>query len=107
MTESKVLSDKQFYMVLYNYQDKDYSIVIAVDSCEKAIKYIEHQENSLFYGKSIKFKPVQINNQSELLNNNDDRYINICIANSNLYHHLNLIDIENYSQYIIVPMNIE
>ena len=96
---------KHTFMVLYNYYENDYSIVIIMNTIDKAIKYINNREmNDNEYNN--KFKPFE----QKLVNSQDDIYNttkrSIAIVSNDIINNISVRETENFSQFVIVPMDI-
>ena len=95
--------DKLVYMVLYNYQDKDYSVITIMSSVNKAYEYICNQETCV----NDKFKLIEVNNVDDLPSRyTDANELNICYIKSSKYYRFELCDNSYISSYVIVPMKI-
>ena len=89
---------KHTFMVLYKYYENDYSI-------DKAIKYINNREmNDNEYNN--KFKPFE----QKLVNSQEDIYNttkrSIAIVSNDIINNISVRETENFSQFVIVPMDI-
>jgi len=100
------LKGKNIYMVLYNYVDRDFSIIKICEYIETAFQYICNQQHLTYFDKQKNFKMLEINNPKEI-NNLSKEYINVCYIAGGKYTNLDLEDKDHISQYIIVPMKIE
>lgn len=95
--------EKVVYMVLYNYQDKDYSVITIMSSVNKAYEYICNQETCV----NDKFNLIEVNHVNELPNRyTDANELNICYIKSSKYCKFELCDNSYISSYVIVPMKI-
>ena len=96
---------KQIFMVLYNYYENDYSIVIIMNTMDKAIKYINNREmNDNEY--TNKFKPFEttfVNSQEDIYNTTKR---SIAIVSNNIINNISVRETETFSQFVIVPMDI-
>lgn len=98
------IQGKTVYMILFNYGDKDFSVIKIMDTLEKAYYYICKQHS---YSNNIKM--IEVNNPDELTNmclENSDT-LNVCFIKSGKYHKFELSDMMYISDYIIIPMIIE
>ena len=99
------LKGNMIYLVLYNYSDKNFSILKTMDSLEKAYGYICSQESNLFYDEPREFKLLEVEHQRSICEYNDVP-LAICYIQGGKYLSYDF-DNDNVSQYIIVPMTIE
>jgi len=100
MSELKIST---VYMVLYNYSDKDYSVVKIMESLEKAFEYICLQEqNGYLISKHCRLIEVKDKHQVDFPY--DDDCVNVCYVTTGKYTKLDIYNREDTSQYVIVPM---
>lgn len=95
------------YMILYNYQDADYSVIKIMNTLNKAYRYILRQENNEH--PDINYLTfIEINRSSDIANKCKEDSCNVCVFNdNNLYISLNVCDTEHISSYIIVKITVE
>lgn len=94
------------YLVLYNYNDQNYSIIKTMNSIEKAYKYICFQEQGLYKNSDKDYTMLNVTQQSDISDYCEPNKIGVCYVTISNYWSIDL-DNENISQYIIVPMTIE
>ena len=100
--ETHIEEEKVVYMILYNYQDKDYSIIKIMSSLNKAYEYICNQE----IDKCDNFKLIEVNHVDELPKSYNENELNICYISSEKYNRFELCEYGYISSYVIVPMKI-
>ena len=95
------------YMILYNYQDADYSVVKIMSTLQKAVAYIHQQEiNEYTDIQDLNF--VEINKEKDIVDKCKEDCCNVCIFNNNdAYLSKNFRDTEHISSYIIVKKTVE
>lgn len=96
---------KQTFVVLYNYYENDYSIVIIMNTMDKAIKYINNKEMNDNEYKN-KFKPFEqkiVNSQEDIYNTTKR---SIAIVSNDIINNISVRETETFSQFVIVPMDI-
>lgn len=94
------------YMVLYNYNDRDYSVVKLFYSLENAYNYICLQEDKELNGYK-KCKMVVLNEPKKYNEYTADTdIISVCYIKTGKYLHLDIYNLSYTSSYIIVPMEI-
>lgn len=96
---------KKTFMVLYNYYENDYSIVIIMNTIDKAIKYINNREmNDNEYNNKFKsFEQKLVNSQEDIYNTTKR---SIAIVSNDIINNISVRETENFSQFVIVPMDI-
>lgn len=99
------LKGNTVYMIIYNYNDKYYSVIKIMDTLEKAFNYICLQEQN-GYLISKKCKLIEVKDKYQIDYPYDDDYINVCYVTSGKYTKLDIYYREDTSQYVIVPMEI-
>jgi hypothetical protein len=97
------LKGNTVYMVLYNYYDCDYSIVIIMEKIEDAYNYICHQETN-YPNKPELFKMITISRPEEINEHVVNESVIICYISSGNYNKFDLCGYVNISNYVIVPM---
>ena len=94
------------YMILYNYQDTDYSVIKILSSLEKAHDYIHLQEINE-YTEVQHLTLVEIDRERDI-SSEDNKAFYVCVfKNNDTYIHKNFRDTEHISSYIIVKMKVE
>jgi hypothetical protein len=94
------------YLVLYNYNDKNYSIIKTTSSVEKAYQYICLQEQGQYENDDKDYTMLKVTQQTDIYSYCQPNKIAVCYIISGKYLSIDL-EHENISQYIIVPMTIE
>jgi hypothetical protein len=97
------LKGKTVFMVLYNYSDCDYSIVIIMENLTEAYEYICIQEHN-YHDKPESFKMITVNRPEDICKNFVDEHLNICYIASGKYNKFCLSSYCSVSHYAIVPM---
>lgn len=95
------------YMILYNYQDADYSVIKIMSTLRKAIRYIQEQEIINQYTDIHKLNLVEINTEKDIFDKCIQDYNNVCLFNNDTYLARNFRDINHISSYIIVKTVVE
>ena len=92
-------------MVLYNYYENDYSIVIIMNTMDKAIKYINNREmNDNEYTNNLTpFEQKLVNSQEDIYNTTKR---SIAIVSNDIINNISVRESETFSQFVIVPMDI-
>lgn len=92
------------YMILYNYDDCDYSIIKIMENLEDAYKYICYQESN-YIDKSESFNMIEVTKFEHIEQQVIEDKLNICYISSGKYNKISLcLNMENVSNYAIVPM---
>lgn len=99
------VEENKVFMVLFNYNERDFSVVKIFSSLEKAYKYICLQQHSAF-NKYKKMNMVEINDPKNLTYSSENDCMNICYVKTGKYLHLDIYDRSDTSEYIIVPMDV-
>jgi hypothetical protein len=97
------------YIILYNYQDTDYSVIKILSSLEKAHDYIHLQEINE-YADVQHLTLVEIDRERDISDKckEDNKTFYVCVFNDNdTYTHKNFRDTEHISSYIIAKMKVE
>lgn len=100
------IKENNVYMILYNYQDADYSIVKIMSSLHKALIYIKQQEINN-YTDLQELKLASINTEKDIADNCEENCYNICLFNNDSYLSRNFCDTDHISSYIIVKKKVE
>lgn len=92
-------------MVLYNYYENDYSIVIIMNTLDKAIKYINNREmnDNEYNNNFIPFEQISIDSQDDIYNATKR---SIAIVSNDIINNISVRETEIFSQFVIVPMEI-
>jgi hypothetical protein len=92
-------------MVLYNYYENDYSIVIIMNTIDKAIKYINNREmnDNEYTNNFTPFEQISISSQDDIYNT---KKRSIAIVSNNIINNISVRESETFSQFVIVPMDI-
>jgi hypothetical protein len=104
MSEKK---DCCVYMVLYNYNEGDFTLVKIMSTLEKAFKYICLQEEDKHNHLKGGCKMIDINKKDDINFPYQQYHLNVCFIKLKKYHNLDIYDRQDISQYIIVSMDIE
>lgn len=107
--ETQLLSNKQIvYMVLYNYNYGDYSIIKIMTKMDDAYNYICDQHWATGECEN-EFQLIYISNHNEIDEKTKQECTNICYIPYEKYHKFNLCQgYTNFvSPYIIVPMKLD
>jgi hypothetical protein len=95
------------YMILYNYQEADYSVVKIMSSLQKAIRYIHEQEINEYTDVQELTLSV-IHKEKDISDKCKEDCCNLCLFDDNdIYLSRNFRDTEHISSYIIVKKAIE
>jgi hypothetical protein len=99
------INKKQIFMVLYNYYENDYSIVIIMNTMDKAIKYINNREmnDNEYTNNFTPFEQISISSQDDIYNT---KKRSIAIVSNNIINNISVRESETFSQFVIVPMDI-
>ena len=99
------LKKNKIFMVLYNYYENDYSVVIIMNTLDKAIKYINNREmNDNEYNNNFtSFEQISINSQDDIYNATKR---SIAIVSNDIINNISVRETEIFSQFVIVPMDI-
>lgn len=99
------LKKNKIFMVLYNYYENDYSVVIIMNTLDKAIKYINNREmNDNEYNNNFTpFEQISINSQDDIYNATKR---SIAIVSNDIINNISVRETELFSQFVIVPMDI-
>jgi hypothetical protein len=99
------LKKNKIFMVLYNYYENDYSIVIIMNTLDKAIKYINNREmNDNEYNNNFtQFEHISIDSQDDIYNATKR---SIAIVSNDIINNISVRETEIFSQFVIVPMDI-
>jgi hypothetical protein len=99
------INKKQIFMVLYNYYENDYSIVIIMNTIDKAIKYINNREmnDNEYTNNFTPFEQISIGSQEDIYNTTKR---SIAIVSNNIINNISVRESETFSQFVIVPMDI-
>ena len=100
------IKENNVYMVLFNYSEKDFSVIKIMDSLEKAFNYICLQEKAKHNHLKGGCKLVEINKKDDINFPYQEHHLNICFVKTK-YHNLDIYDKSDISQYIIVPVKVE
>jgi hypothetical protein len=101
------IEENTVYMILYNYQDADYSVVKIMNSLQKALTYIHTQEITKIASEEI-LTLVVINTEKDIIDNCKKDCYNVCLFHDNdSYMSRNFCDIDHISSYIIVKKTVE
>jgi hypothetical protein len=105
------LKKNKIFMVLYNYYENDYSVVIIMNTLDKAIKYINNREmNDNEYNNNFtSFEQISINSQDDIYNatkRSIDTKRSIAIVSNDIINNISVRETEIFSQFVIVPMDI-
>jgi hypothetical protein len=95
------------YMILYNYQEADYSVVKIMSSLQKAVLYIHQQEINEY--TDVQELPLSvIYKEKDISDKCKEDCFTICLFDNNdSYLSRNFRDTEHISSYIIVKKTIE
>jgi hypothetical protein len=99
------LKKNKIFMVLYNYYENDYSIVIIMNTLDKAIKYINNREmnDNEYNNNFIPFEHISIDSQDDIYNATKR---SIAIVSNDIINNISVRETEIFSQFVIVPMDI-
>jgi hypothetical protein len=99
------LKKNKIFMVLYNYYENDYSIVIIMNTLDKAIKYINNREmnDNEYNNNFIPFEQISIDSQDDIYNATKR---SIAIVSNDIINNISVRETEIFSQFVIVPMDI-
>jgi len=99
------LKKNKIFMVLYNYYENDYSIVIIMNTLDKAIKYINNREmnDNEYNNNFIPFEQISIDSQDDIYNATKR---SIAIVSNDIINNISVRETEIFSQFVIVPMEI-
>jgi hypothetical protein len=99
------INKKKIFMVLYNYYENDYSIVIIMNTIDKAIKYINNREmnDNEYTNNFTPFEQISISSQDDIYNT---KKRSIAIVSNNIINNISVRESETFSQFVIVPMDI-
>jgi len=101
------IEENTVYMVLYNYQDADYSVVKIMSTLQKALIYI-HQQEINEYTDEHELSLAVINKEKDIVDKCKEDCCNVCVFNDNdAYLSKNFCDTEHISSYIIVKKIVE
>ena len=101
------IEENTVYMVLYNYQDADYSVIKIMSTLQKALMYI-HQQEMNEYTDIKELTLVSIDKEKDIADKCKEDVCNVCLFDNNdLYLSKNFCDIEHISSYIIVKKIVE
>ncbi len=97
------MSEKFVYIVLYNYSERDYSMLNVYSSLEQAFQYVKCQEIDIH-----KFKLIELNKYDVLPSTINDDYdmLRVAYVTHEDYYNYNLCDSDCVSNYIIVKKSI-
>lgn len=94
------MSERFVYIVLYNYSERDYSMLNVYSTLEQAFQYVKCQEIDIH-----KFKLIELNKYDVLPSTIDyddcDRLL-VAYSTHEDYYNYNLCDYDFISNYIIV-----
>jgi phosphopantetheine adenylyltransferase len=99
------INKKQIFMVLYNYYENDYSIVIIMNTIDKAIKYINNREmnDNEYTNNFTPFEQKLVNSLEDIYNTTKR---SIAIVSNDIINNISVRESETFSQFVIVPMDI-
>ena len=99
------LKKNKIFMVLYNYYENDYSVVIIMNTLDKAIKYINNREmnDNEYNNNFIPFEQISIDSQDDIYNATKR---SIAIVSNDIINNISVRETEIFSQFVIVPMDI-
>jgi len=99
------LKKNKIFMVLYNYYENDYSVVIIMNTLDKAIKYINNREinDNEYYNNFTQFEQISIDSQDDIHNATKR---SIAIVSNDIINNISVRETELFSQFVIVPMDI-
>ena len=101
------IEENTVYMVLYNYQDADYSVIKIMSTLQKVLMYI-HQQEINEYTDIKELTLCVINKEKDIIDKCKEDVCNVCLFDNNdLYLSKNFCDIEHISSYIIVKKIVE
>lgn len=101
------IEENNVYMVLYNYQDADYSVVKIMSSLQKALLYIHQQEINEYTDVQELLLSV-INKEKDIVDKCKEDCCNVCLFDNNdTYLSRNFRDTDHISSYIIVKKTVE
>ncbi len=93
---------QKVYVILYNYNNTNYSMIKVINTLDNAYKYICEQEREY-----TSHKLLNINHQNQIAELIDDDCCNIChFIKGKSYTNCSLMPYDNVSQYIIASMEI-
>jgi hypothetical protein len=97
------IKGKTVFMVLYNYSDCDYSIVIIMENLDDAYKYICDNDID---GNCSECKLINVKTPDDIVKKYYADCLNICYISSCKYNKFNLWQgyQEHVCHYAIVPM---
>ena len=102
----KELKGKNVYTIMFNYCEKDYSLINIMSSLDSAFNYICKAEKAMF-NCSKEYKLLRVDNQNDLNFDYQDKYVNICFVSIDDYNAIDIWDRMDISQFIIIPMKIQ
>lgn len=101
------IEENTVYMILYNYQDADYSVIKIMSSLQKALIYI-HQQEITEYIDVQELTLAVINTEKDIVDKCKKDCYNVCLFNYNdSYMSRNFCDTEHISSYIVVRKTVE
>ena len=101
------IAENAVYMVLYNYQDADYSVVKIMKTLQKALLYI-HQQEINEYTDVQELTVAVINKGQDIIDKCKEDCCNVCVFNDNdAYLSKNFRDSDHISPYIVVKKTVE
>ena len=104
MTE---LTGNTVFMILFNYSDRDYSVIKIMNTLDKAYKYICQRENEQeHYNTKGGYTMVTLNKKDDIDFPYQEHRINVIYVKTGKYLQLDIFNRIDISQYIIVPMEI-
>jgi hypothetical protein len=101
------MEENNVYMILYNYQDADYSVIKIMSTLQKALMYI-HQQEMNEYTDIKELTLVSIDKEKDIVDKCKEDCCNVCLfSNNDSYLSKNFCDVEHISPYIIVRNIVE
>ncbi len=93
------MPEKFVYIVMYNYSEKDYSMLNVYSSLEQAFQYVRCQEVDIH-----KFKLIELNKYDVLPSKVDEdvEFLRVAYSTHEDYYNYSLCDCDLVSNYIIV-----
>jgi hypothetical protein len=92
----------KLFVILYNYQRSDYSLVKIMDSCDKAFDYICYQEKKSY----SKCKMIKVKTMFDLDKKICENSLNVCYILNQNYNNFELFEYDNISSYVIISMTV-
>lgn len=92
---------KSVYVILYNYSEKDYSIIKIKKSLKEAYGHVCNQERDF-----KEFRLIEISKYGIIPSKFNDNMLKVCYINHEDYHLHSVCDNGEVSNYVIVKMSL-